>query len=123
MPFLRFLHLLVLVAPVAVAGDNSDAVNERIPVSRAEMEQHWQVDCSDSWKQLLRFARDYQSAQRCELALDTLRQLQLCAFIYQPPGSPAASACPDYRSAYDTAGRGDCVALGSLLESGASCLH
>ena len=123
MPFFRCLHLLVLVAPIVVAGDNSDAVNERIPVSRAEMELHWQVDCSDSWKQLQHFARDHQSAQRCELAPDLLRQLQLCAFIYQPPGSPAASACPDYRSAYDSVGQGDCVALGSLLESGAGCLH
>jgi hypothetical protein len=123
MTSLRSLYFLVLITPVCVAADNSDAVNERIPVSRAEMELHWKLDCNSSWGQLKQVAHAHQGAQGCEVASGLLRQLQLCAFIYQPPGSPAAGACPDYQSAYRAAGQGDCVALGLLVESAAKCLY
>ena len=123
MTSLRSLYFLVLITPVCVAADNSDAVNERIPVSRAEMEQHWQLDCTGSWNQLKQVAQNFQGAQGCELVSGLVRQLQLCAFIYQPPGSPAADDCPDYQAAYRVAGQGDCLALELLQESGAECLH
>ena len=103
----RSLYCLLLLAPVAFAADDSNAVNERIPVTKLEMERHWQVDCTASWGQLKQVAQIHQGAQGCELASGLLRQLQLCAFIYQPPGSPAAGACPDYQSAYRAAGQGD----------------
>ena len=39
----------LLFAPAAYAASVSDAVNERIPVSSAALEAHWQVDCASSW--------------------------------------------------------------------------
>lgn len=116
----RSLYCLLLLAPVAFAADDSNAVNERIPVTRLEMERHWQVDCTASWGQLKQVAQVHQD---CEVASGLLRQLQLCAFIYQPPGSAAAASCPDYQAAYRAAGQGDCLALGLLHHSGAECLY
>ena len=47
------LLISLLLSPLSLAGDNDDAINERIPVSRAEMEAHWQVDCAAAWEDLL----------------------------------------------------------------------
>lgn len=108
MPFLRPSLALMLVSSFLQAGPGSDAVNERLPVRKAEMETHWQVDCARSWANKVEL-RDMPGAQGCILPLDLQRQLQLCAFIYQPPGEQAAHAGPDYRAAFADPGTGvDC---------------
>jgi hypothetical protein len=87
---------LMLLSRLALANDNADAVNERIPVAGAELEAHWQVDCSaalDSLRGQIQATHD----PDCSVAPDTRRDIQLCAFIYQPPGGQARLDCPDYQ--------------------------
>lgn len=119
----RSLYCLVLLAPVCLAAGDADAVNERIPVTALEMEAHWQVDCAGSWGQLTQRIATFQSQGDCDMPAALLRQLQLCAFIYQPPGRAVVAACPDYRGAYGAAGQGKCATIAVLLESAPPCLH
>jgi len=93
----------MVMSPSAIADNTSNAVNERIPVSSAQMEAHWQVDCSSLWKQL-KEAGGEAMAPGCALPLDLKKQLMLCAFIYQPPGEELAYSGPDYRSAVSELG-------------------
>jgi len=94
-----------LLSPVSLAGDSADAVNERIPVNKAEMEDHWQVDCAATWERLLTAAAAAQSTKQsivkddCGIPDQLRRDIQLCAFIYQAPGGEPGHDCPDYRSA------------------------
>jgi len=90
-----------LLSPLSLAGDNADAVNERIPVSRAEMEAHWQVDCVAAWEHLLAGAaqptKQPTDKDNCGITDQLRRDIQLCAFIYQAPGGDSGHDCPDYR--------------------------
>jgi hypothetical protein len=92
-----------LLSPLSLAGDSADAVNERIPVNRAEMEAHWQVDCAAAWEQLLAAAAQSTkqpiNTDNCGIPDQLRREIQLCAFIYQAPGNSSQHRCPDYRSA------------------------
>ncbi len=92
-----------LLSPLSLAGDSDDAVNERIPVNRAEMEAHWQVDCAAAWEQLLAAAAQSTkqpiNTNNCGIPDQLRREIQLCAFIYQPPGGDSRHDCPDYRGA------------------------
>ena len=104
---LRFL-VLMLVSSFTQADGNSNAVNERLPVRKAEMETHWQVDCARSWANKVEL-RGKPGAQDCVIPQGLQRQLQLCAFIYQPPGEQAAHTGPDFRAAFTDKGtKGDC---------------
>jgi hypothetical protein len=90
-----------LLSPLSLAGDSDDAVNERIPVNRAEMEAHWQVDCAAAWEQLLAAAAQSTkqpiNTNNCGIPDQLRREIQLCAFIYQAPGGNSGHDCPDYR--------------------------
>ena len=108
MVFLLRVLVLILVSSFAQAEPSSDAVNERLPVRKAEMETHWQVDCARSWANKVEL-RGKPGARGCILPPDLQRQLQLCAFIYQPPGEQVVHAGPDYRAAFaDPGTKGDC---------------
>jgi hypothetical protein len=91
-----FLLLLLLLSPLALADNNSNAVNERIPVNAAEMEAHWQVDCSTVRESLLLVAVQTSSEPDCGIAAKLRQDTQLCAFIYQAPGTNTQHKCPDY---------------------------
>lgn len=123
MILLRSLCCLVLWAPVCLAAGDADAVNERIPVTALEMEAHWQLDCVGSWVQLTQRIAAYQSRGDCDMPVALVRQLQLCAFIYQPPGRAVVAACPDYQGAYRAAAQGKCASIAVLLESTPPCLY
>ena len=90
------------LSPLSLAGDNDGAVNERIPVSRAEMEIHWQVDCAETWKDLLAAAalstKQPANKDNCGIPDQLQREIQLCAFIHQAPGGDPGQDCPDYKS-------------------------
>jgi hypothetical protein len=90
-----------LLSPLSLAGDSADAVNERLPVSKAEMEAHWQVDCAAAWEQLLAAAaqptKQPTNTDNCGIPGQLRREIQLCAFIYQAPGGAPGQDCPDYR--------------------------
>ncbi|RLQ20457.1 hypothetical protein DWB85_17400 [Seongchinamella sediminis] len=93
------------------AADNSDAVNERIPVTAQQMEEHWGIDCSASWASL--------ASGGCPPAAGLPRVLQLCAAIYQRPGDPSAISCPDYAAA--AAAHSDCGQLRQLIAAASTC--
>jgi hypothetical protein len=93
----RKLLLILALAPLAAASPDpdSDMVNERIPVSRVELEAHWGVDCRAAWAEVVRVV----AARDCSV-LPALRDaLRLCTFIYQPPGAAPGPGCPDYAGA------------------------
>ena len=121
MVFSRTLLLLLLSAPITCAMGNTDAVNERIPVTRAEMETHWQLDCKASWNTLLQGAKPTRSDNGCNIPSDVQRQLQLCGFIYQPPGQAATHVCPDHQRGFQAAEKGDCGAIHVLARDWAQC--
>lgn len=119
------LSLLLLTPSIALTESDSDAVNERIPVRPTELEQHWGINCQGSWQKLLDTAAQAGPDGLCSAPGQLARQLQLCAFIYQAPGSENTSNCPDYRSASDALqhrpGPADCETLSAVLHSQAAC--
>ncbi len=97
MRILFCLSFCALAAAVSADG-NSNTVNERITVTPAEMESHWQVDCANSWIRAIEL-REKAGSPECALPPGLQRELKLCAFIYQPPGQQLAQSGPDYQSA------------------------
>jgi len=95
-----------------IADDTFNAVNERLPVSKAEMEVHWRVNCREVWARLHEI-RGQGTTHECVLPVDLQNQLTLCAFIYQPPGEELPYSGPDYQSAISVA---KCYPPASLLE-------
>ena len=85
----------LIFAPAAYAASVSDAVNERIPVSSAALEAHWQVDCASSWARFSDAGTQAQSGASCNIAVGLHNELELCAFIYQPPGTGGSEAVTD----------------------------
>jgi len=125
---------LLFFAPAAYAASVSDAVNERIPVSTAALEAHWPVDCPASWARLSDAGVRAQAGASCDIAVGLRDELELCAFIYQPPGAAApqgvGEACPDccrrdYRGALellDSVGPAEvCAELAKLPGTRATC--
>ena len=110
---------LVLFTPGSLIADTSDTANERIPVTRADMEIHWRVECGANWETLIEVTASSLKTGSCEVSPDLLRNLQLCEFIHQPPGSSTTSACPDFKKAGQLLGEGDCQALRELMENAA----
>jgi hypothetical protein len=121
---LRFCALL-LVAPSLLAGDNSATVNERIPVRKAELEAHWQVDCTASWARLTE-TLDKSREGVCSSSPQLHREIKLCSFIYQPPGEESNHSCPDFHSAVDyldrVNGQNGCAALANFLQEQVQCI-
>ncbi len=84
-------------APVRAAASGDDAVNERPPVTSAQRERHWGVDCERLRQELLQI-----SSSRAVSEADMTRwreSLLLCAAIHNTPGTADALACPDYAAA------------------------
>jgi len=113
------LLLLLWLAPAIAANSSEDAVNERLPFSRAEMEAQWQVDCTGAWNRLQTTAKEGTSKDRCGISTQAARELQLCAFIYQPPGQEPHADCPDYQGA--TQLLKNCSELLTWLEKSSHC--
>ena len=111
--------ILALFTPGTLIADSSDTANERIPVTRADMEIHWRVDCSANWGKLAEVTSSSLKNHGCEASSDLRRNLQLCEFIHQRPGSSPDSACPDFKKAGQLLGEGDCQALRALVENAA----
>lgn len=107
--------VLLVLAPLALAQGSADAVNERIPVKKAEMEAHWKVDCASAWSRLQAAATPAIAGDNCKVTAQLRRQIQLCAFIYQAPGDNSKHRCPDYRSISDylqqSSATADCASL------------
>lgn len=125
MVLLRLFLVLFLVVPGGVAAPASDTINERIPVSRAELEAHWKVDCRATWSAVQALADGALAGKSCRIGPESRRILQLCVFIHQPPGGADTHTCPDYRAvlaAADAAGSTQgCAALANILRRNGSC--
>jgi hypothetical protein len=91
--------LLLGSSPAALSQNNADALNERIPVSNAELEAHWQVDCTATRDGLLALAQQPRQDTHCTDAQAFQGRLKLCVFIYQAPASNSRHQCPDYAGA------------------------
>lgn len=115
------LLFLPMLSPMALATGSSDTVNERFAVTRAEMEAHWRVDCDASWGSLQEIANTFGRVGNCKIPPDLVRQLQLCEFIHQPPGSSSTGNCPDYHAAKHALTREDCDSVIPLLQSALEC--
>ena len=115
MDLLKKTLIPVLLTPMALLADVSDTTNERIPVTRAEMEDHWQLDCSASWGSLAKVASNSLELGSCQVSADLMRKIQLCEFIHQPPGSSRPSDGPDYKKAGQILGSGDCEVLRKFI--------
>ena len=125
MTSLEKICLFFLLSSVALAAPVSDTVNERIPVSGAELEAHWQVDCTEVLVQLSAATQSLEADVPCPISPALRHQLQLCVFIYQPPGSAAARDCPDYRGALSVlnqaAPEAQCPDLAEFLQARTNC--
>jgi hypothetical protein len=117
--------LLLLSLAASLAASESDTVNERIPVSQAELEAHWHVDCAKVSDFLARAVSGSMAGEACGLRPELRRRLQLCTFIYQAPGSNSDHICPDYRGALEVLERAgpadDCAAFEILLHTLEDC--
>jgi hypothetical protein len=91
------LALLLFVSSLALADNGGDAVNERIPVNKAALEDHWQVDCAGAWARLQAATTRPSMQDHCEISAGLVREIKLCAFIYQAPGETSRHKGPDYR--------------------------
>lgn len=125
MVLLRLLLASLLFAPGLGAAPASDTVNERLPVSPAELEAHWNIDCRATWAALQALADGSGEGEQCIIGPESQRSLELCAFVYQPPGGVVSRTCPDYRAALDAAaGSTDgCAALAQFLQKDGRCLR
>ena len=100
--------ILLLTAICGSSANDTDAVNERISVRTDEMEQHWQVDCHATWTQTTTLSKQ---GDRCDAGPNLLRDLQLCVFIYQPPGGQAVARAPDYSGALGALRHNNCPTI------------
>ena len=116
---------LLFIAPLAAAQGSADAVNERIPVTKAELEAHWKVDCASTWSSLQAASRPAPTGDSCGVNDLIRRQIQLCAYIYQAPGDNSKHRCPDYRSVSEhlqqPSATADCASLHTLIRQLVNC--
>jgi hypothetical protein len=91
----KFCCWLLIVAPAAYAASVADAVNERVPVSRAALEAHWHVDCASAWARFSDAGLRARTGEGCATDIGLRDELLLCAFIHQPPGTEASEAVTD----------------------------
>ena len=121
MSFSRNLCCALIIAPSVWAGGSSDAVNERIPVSKLELEAHWEVDCEKDWNGFIGLASAFKNQGECVIPPQLPHHMQLCAFIYQPPGETALNTCRDFEGAQRAAVLGNCQAMALLIEESKKC--
>ncbi len=126
LPKTFLLLLFLFLGPLVYAAPVADAVNERIPVNPADLEAHWGVDCHGLWARLEAQVGRSAASEPCGISPATRHELELCSFIYQPPGTVAAGDCPDYRGLLgrlDTTGAVDqCAVVATFLEDQGDCL-
>lgn len=121
MSFFGYLCCALIIAPSAWAASSSDAVNERIPVSKLELEAHWEVDCEKAWNGFIALANAFKNQSECVIPPQLSHQMHLCAFIYQPPGETALPTCRDFTGARRAAVQGSCRAVALLRDTSAKC--
>ena len=97
--------LILFLSAAAQADTAGDAVNERIPVSKAELESHWQVDCAAALTRLQAAVAHPSTDEHCQTTAELAHEIKLCAFIYQAPGDNTRHPCPDYGLLWEQLGQ------------------
>lgn len=84
-----------------LAASAADVSNERIPVSGADLEQHWHLDCGQVLDAYNNQIVPETVAGKSEITITELRDLadiaQKCGFIYNQKGTGRTISCPDYQ--------------------------
>jgi len=95
--FLACIGTVFMGAQVRAA--DADVVNERVPVSGAELERHWQVDCG-AFVDRFRVAFEQKFAGYNGATLEEMRHsATMCSFIYQVNrGDSPGAGCPHYQA-------------------------
>jgi len=102
--------LLLLFSSVGHASSSSnsnDAVaNERPPLTADELAEHWKLDCRkiaagiiEDWVAIEGRAEKAVLSQHPDISDVDLRELQLCAFIYNARDTGRYQPCPNYEKA------------------------
>ncbi len=88
-----------------LATSAADVSNERIPVSGAELEQHWHLDCGRVLDVYNNRIVPEPVAGKSEITTGELRDLadiaQKCSFIYNQKDTGRTISCPDYQRITD----------------------
>lgn len=92
---LIIFYTAAMLSPLASANDNM--TNERLPVTKYELQQHWKVDC-DQLKSSL--SKAYTDTNIAQVLLNDISQSQeqllLCSIIYDR-FSKDSNTCNAYR--------------------------
>lgn len=97
--FCSIVYLALLPGPFAAGAAGAgvdDALNERPPVTRLQLERHWGVDCTRLRDELLETPLFGASAVQLARWRESL---VLCSAVHNAPGAADALACPDYAAA------------------------
>jgi hypothetical protein len=117
----KMMAFLVLYSAGIILAD-SDMVNERIPVQKIEMEKHWGVDCQET---LASLSMRLEASTSCAADAQVRKALELCMFIYQPPGQELTRICPNYRELHALLSRTNdestCQSLRQVVNSALAC--
>lgn len=77
----------------------NEIVNERPLLRGTELEKYWRLDCSSTVTEILAQLPTSQDGTEINWDGINMKNLELCAFIYNTPGTSRAQHCPDYRRA------------------------
>ena len=125
MPKYAGLAPLLFLSALALASSGGDAVNERMPASKAALEDHWQVDCESALARLQAAAARRSAQDHCGIPAGLAQEIKLCAFIYQPPGDDSRQKCPDYRGVsqllQSSGNLAGCTNLPTLIANNMNC--
>jgi len=95
----------IIMATWIMIASAADVSNERIPVTGAELEQHWRLDCGgmlDDYNNRIVLAT---GSGISKISKGELRELadvaQKCSFIYSQKGTGRTISCPDYQRVSD----------------------
>jgi hypothetical protein len=88
-----------------LAANAGDVSNERIPLTGAELERHWQLNCSGMLADFNNRVLPQTAAGESKIPADELRGLadvaQKCSFIYNQKDTGRTVDCPNYQRVYD----------------------
>lgn len=77
----------------------NEIVNERPLLKGTELEKHWRLDCPSTIAGILAPLSTARDGAEIHWDGQTMRNLELCAFIYNTPNTSRTQPCPNYGQA------------------------
>lgn len=91
--------LLASACPYTLAND--ELTNERFPVDRKLLEQHWNIDCNEAVDTMLSWLnKSNKPKQHLHELASTVSQLRLCGLLFNTPKTGRFEGCPNYSFAH-----------------------